>query len=113
MFLTLSRALPLILFLSLFAYCQTCRVSSIEDAHHYEAQGYQTRIAVYKTGVDGLLAGGFLWTHHAQAQVFVNGQWRWVDGKVQEGPRFTVDGEIILWRVTDYEAYLKQQGRYN
>ena len=113
MFLTLSRALPLILFLSLFSYCQTCRVTSIEDALEYQAKGYETRVAIYRTGMDGLIAGGFLWTHHAQAQALVNGEWKWVDGKVQEGPKFSVEGEVILWRVTDYEAYLKQQGRYN
>jgi hypothetical protein len=113
MFSIISRFLPLILLLSLFAYCQTCRVTSIEDAHRWQSQGYETRIAVYKTGVDGLIAGAFLWTHHAQAQVKVNNEWKWVDGGIEKGPRFTVDGEIILWRVTDYEAYLKQQGRYN
>ena len=98
-----------------FCGCTTCRVVSVEDADRYARSGYETRIAVYKTGVDGLLIGGFLWTHHAQAQVLVNNEWKWVDGTdLADSPTFSIaDNEIYYWRPVDYAGFLKKVDRYN
>ncbi|MHB8109000.1 MAG: hypothetical protein ACYDHW_03080 [Syntrophorhabdaceae bacterium] len=94
--------------------CSTCRVASVEDATAYKEMGYNTRIAIYKTGLDGLLWGGFLWTHHAQAQVQVGDNWKWVGTLgLSDNPSFAIsDNEIHYWRVTDYAAFLKQQNKY-
>lgn len=94
--------------------CSTCRVTSVEDAVKYSNNGYETRIAVYKTGLDGLLWGGFVWQHHAQAQALVGDEWKWVGPLgLSDSPAFSVaNNEIYYWRATDYAAFLKQQNRY-
>lgn len=98
-----------------FTGCTTCRVTSVEDAERFAQNGYQTRIAVYKLGIDGRITGGFLWTHHAQAQVLVDKEWKWVEGpELLNSPTFTIaDGEIHYWRATDYASFLKKVGKYN
>lgn len=98
-----------------FTGCTTCRVTSVEDAERFAQNGYQTRVAVYKLGIDGLLTGGFLWTHHAQAQVLVENEWKWVEGsELFSSPTFTIaDNEIHYWRATDYASFLKKMGKYN
>jgi len=98
-----------------FTGCTTCRVISVEDAERYAQNGYQTRIAVYKVGMDGLLTGGFIWTHHAQAQVLIGNEWKWVEGReLSDHSTFSIaDNEIFYWRATDYSSYLKKTGRYN
>ena len=52
--------IPIMAPLILLSACQTCRVTSCEDAFEYEAKGYQTRIAIYPVGLDGKLWGAFL-----------------------------------------------------
>ena len=91
--------------------CSTCRLTSIQDAKYYQSQGYEVRIAVYQVGLDGLIAGLGQWEYHAQAQVLVNGQWKWVSGGLQDEPEYTVDGEIYYWDAGIYEAYLRMQGK--
>ena len=98
-----------------FCGCMTCRVTSVEDADRYARSGYETRIAVYKTGLDGLLIGGFLWTHHAQAQVLVDNEWKWIKGtELSDSPAFSIaDNELYYWRVSDYASFLRASHRYN
>ena len=108
------RTLVLLVFMASLWSCATCRVTSVEDAAKYSQKGYQTRIAVYKTGLDGLLWGGFLWSHHAQAQVLVEDKWKWVGTTgLSDTPTFTImNDEIYYWRHTDYMAFLKKVDRY-
>lgn len=49
-----------------------------------------------------------MWTHHAQAQVKVNGEWKWVGNGIQDEPEYSIDGEIYYWQVSIYEMFLKQ-----
>jgi hypothetical protein len=100
-------ALAIILFFLLS--CSTCRLTAIQDAKSYPQ--YETRIAVYRVGLDGLIAGLGMWTHHAQAQVLVNGEWKWVSNGLQDEPEYTIDGEIYYWDVSIYEGYLRMMGR--
>lgn len=63
---------------------------------------------MYKVGLDGLIAGLGMWTHHAQAQVKVDGTWKWVSNGLQDNPDYTIDGEIYYWQPDIYEMFLKQ-----
>lgn len=94
--------------------CTTCRVTSVEDAGKFANEGYQTRIAVYKVGTDGLIVGMGLWDHHAQAQVLVGNEWKWVNmDSFHDSPAFSIENnEIYYWRPVDYAAFLKQKGKY-
>jgi len=94
--------------------CKTCRVTSVEDAVKYTTKGYDTRIVVYKTGMDGRIWGAFMWTHHAQAQVYVNNRWKWIGMfGLSDSPTFSIAGdEIQYWKVTDYVLYLKRNRLY-
>ena len=94
--------------------CTTCRVTSVEDANVYASKGYQTRIAIYKTGLDGLLWGAFLWRHHAQAQVFIDDQWKWVGTLgLSDSPTFSIaDNEIHYWEAANYALFLKRNNHY-
>lgn len=94
--------------------CTTCRVTSVEDASTYISKGYDARIAIYRTGLDGLLWGAFLWTHHAQAQVYVDDRWKWVGMLgLTDSPTFSVsDDEIYYREVTEYTAFLKKNNLY-
>lgn len=91
--------------------CQTCRLTSIQDAKYYQAQGYEVRIAVYKVGLDGLIAGLGMWEYHAQAQALVDGEWKWVSNGLHDEPEYSIGGEIYYWDVSIYEGYLRMMGR--
>ncbi|NLT23570.1 MAG: hypothetical protein GXX82_11035 [Syntrophorhabdus sp.] len=105
--------IPLVL-IALLCSCKTCRVTSVEDAIAYNVRGYDTRIAIYRTGIDGKMWGAFMWTHHAQAQVYVNNRWKWVGVLgLSDSPTFSVaNGEIHYWDVTDYVLFLKKNNIY-
>jgi hypothetical protein len=57
----LVKAIPIIIIVLMISFygCTTCRVTSVEDANTYIEKGYRARIAIYRTGMDGLLWGGF------------------------------------------------------
>lgn len=94
--------------------CQTCRVTSVEDAKYYRSLGYEVRIAVYRVGVDGKIMGLGIWEFHAQAQAKVDGEWMWIDGgTLSKRPLYTIDNDIWYWQPEIYEAFLKQQNAYN
>lgn len=99
--------------LFLLTSCSTCRVTSIEDAKYYQSQGYPVRIAVYRVGTDGKVMGMGMWTHHAQAQVLVGSEWKWVNSGLQDEPQYSIDGDIHYWQPSIYESYLKQKNAYN
>jgi len=102
------------LLILLFCSCSTCRRIAVEDALSYQAKGYLTRIAVYKVGSDGLIAGLGIWEHHAQAQVFVEGEWKWISGgEISDSPEYSIDGEIYYWDAGIYRAVLEKEGKYN
>ena len=105
--------LALAAFLLFLCACQTCRVTSCEDALEYQQKGYETRVAIYPVGMDGLLWGAFLWTHHAQAQVKVDGKWKWV-GMVSltDTPTFSIQGDVTYWQPSIYQGWLHGQGLY-
>jgi hypothetical protein len=43
--------------------------------------------------------------------VKVNGEWKWVDGTLNDEPEYSIDGEIYYWDVSIYEGYLRMQGK--
>ena len=102
-------------FLLCLCACQTCRVASCEDARCWASQGHETRIMVYKVGIDGKVAGLGRWDYHAQAQVLVNDRWLWVSGHgLSDYPSYTVENnEMYEWQPSIYEAFLRQQGAYH
>ena len=107
------KSIIIIMAVILLCSCQTCRVTSVEDALEYQSKGYETRVAIYPVGMDGLLWGAFMWTHHAQAQVFVNGEWKWVGAfGLSDRPTFSVQGDIYYRDAREYEAFLKREGLY-
>lgn len=80
-------AITLVL-IALLCGCNTCRVTSVEDAITYTTRGYDTRIEVYKTGMDGKIWGA-------------------------DSPTFSVaNGEIHYREVTDYVLSLKRNKVY-
>jgi hypothetical protein len=99
------KALIVALMLSLLIACTVCRETAIRDAERYTVQGYEARIATYDLKLDGLLYGGFLWTHHAQAQVYRNGKWYWVCeiNGLCDSPTFSVKRIVVLWDVEEYK----------
>lgn len=105
--------MTLILVIS-FCGCTTCRVTSVEDAGAYANKGYQTRIVIYRTGMDGLLWGAFLWTHHAQAQVYIDDKWKWVGMLgLSDSPTFSIaDNEIYYREVAEYAVFLETNNLY-
>jgi hypothetical protein len=105
----------LLLILCLFLVsCQTCRVTSCEDARYWASQGHATRIMVYRVGIDGRVAGLGRWDYHAQAQALVGDQWRWVSGHgLSDYPEYTIDGEVYEWQPSIYEAFLRKEGEYH
>jgi hypothetical protein len=109
-----ALTITLLVLVVFFSACKTCRVTSVEDAATYTTRGYETRIAVYKTGMDGKIWGAFMWTHHAQAQVYVNNRWKWVGMfGLSDSPTFSIAGdEIQYWKVTDYVLYLRKNRLY-
>lgn len=98
----------------IFASCRTCRVTSVEDCFRYQEKGYQARVAVYPVGMDGLLWGSFIWSRHAQGQVLINGQWRWIG---LTGPTdrstFSIQGDIVYLDPQEYKARLEEQDLFN
>lgn len=113
----ISHSLRALLILSVslaLVSCTTCRKISIDDAHRWESKGYQVRIVVYRVGWDGKIAGLGIWEYHAQAQVLIDGEWKWVDGDtVSDHPTYSIDGEMWYWNVNIYQAVLEQHGKYN
>lgn len=105
--------IPIMALLILLSACQTCRVTSVEDALKYQAKGYETRVAIYPVGMDGLLMGAFMWTHHAQAQVLVDGEWKWVGMLgLSDRPTYSVQGDITYRDAREYHEWLHAQGLY-
>jgi len=105
--------ISLVLLISFYG-CTTCRVTSVEDANTYIEKGYRARIAIYRTGMDGLLWGGFLWTHHAQAQVYIDNKWKWVGMLgLSDSPTFSIANDEIYYREAgEYTAFLKTNNIY-
>ena len=91
------------------ACCTLCREAAIRDAERYANEGYPARIATYDLKLDGLLYGAFLWTHHAQAQIYQNGRWLWIcefNGLCDEST-FGIKRMVVLWDVEDYKRAVK------
>ena len=87
---------------------------AVQDAYNYQSQGYQTRICVYKVGTDGLIMGLGIWTHHAQAQALVDGEWKWIsNGQIEDKPEYSMAGECDYWDAGIYRAVLEKEGKYN
>ena len=89
--------------------CTICREAAVRDAERYRVRGYQTRIATYDLKLEGLLYGAFLWTHHAQAQVYRDEKWHWVCefGGLCDEPTFRVGRMVVLWDVQEYKRSLR------
>ena len=90
---------------ALVTSCTVCRQAAVRDAEQYSMQGYEVRIATYELKLDGLLYGAFLWTHHAQAQVYRHEKWYWVCeiGGLCDEPTFRVKRMVVLWDVEEYK----------
>jgi len=107
-----------------------CRDQALIDARTWECKGYPTRIAAYNVGGDGYLVSFplSLYTHlryggvaHAQAQVYKNGRWWWVEGwELMEGPTYSTvrkSQEVIdkgvdylFWSNHDFVEKLRLEG---
>lgn len=110
-----SKVLIIIISIVIFflVSCQTCRKTSIEDSELWASRGYQTRIIVYKVGIDGKLIGMF-WDYHAQAQIFKDNKWVFVNGEnLSDNSTYSIDGEEYYWQPSIYKAYLIQQDKFN
>src|SRR5512135_3424534 len=99
------KVLVAALVLSALISCTVCRETAIRDAERYAGQGDQVRIATYDLKLGGLLHGAFLWTHHAQAQVYRHGKWYWVCelGGLCDTPTFRPKRILVLWDVREYK----------
>lgn len=104
----------LVALIALLWACETCRHQSVQDAEYWQGHGYKVRIVVYRTGIDGELAGLGRWKYHAQAQVFKDSRWWWVDDGLNEGPTYTIGDkeQCWPWRLEDYRAFLVKAGKY-
>jgi len=91
------------------ASCTICREAAIRDAEQYARRGYEARIATYDLNIDGRMYGAFLWSHHAQAQVYRNEKWYWVCelGGLCEEPTFTIKRIVVLWDVDEYRKAVR------
>ncbi len=89
--------------------CTVCREAAVRDAERYSTQGYQVRIATYDLKLDGLLYGSFLWTHHAQAQVYQDGKWQWVCelGGLCDTSTFGIKRMVVVWDVEEYKKAVR------
>jgi hypothetical protein len=99
------KVLVAALVLSALISCTLCREAAIRDAEWYARQGDEVRIATYDLKLGGLLYGAFLWTHHAQAQVYRHGKWYWVCelGGLCDAPTFRSKRMLVLWDVQEYK----------
>jgi hypothetical protein len=88
-----------------FSSCALCRVNAIEQAEKYQARGYEVRIATYDLYLDGKLYGAFLWDHHAQAVVWMNGRYRWVGefGQLSDEPTFRQGRMTVYWTIDEFK----------
>lgn len=76
--------------------------------------GYETRILVYRVGLDGKIMGLGIWDFHAQCQVKVGDEWKWSSGGIlEDNPEYSMDGEVYEWQTKIYKGMLQQQGKYN
>jgi hypothetical protein len=83
--------------------CTLCRNQAVMDADRYQAQGYQAQVATYDLRLDGLLWGGGVWTHHAQAVVWKDGHMLWSGPfGLSEEPTFRVKRMVVLWDPDEY-----------
>jgi hypothetical protein len=90
----------------LFSSCTLCRVSAIEQAQKYQAQGYEVRIATYDLLLDGKLYGAFLWDHHAQAVVWKDGHYSWVGefGQLSDTSTFRLGRMTVYWTIDEFKT---------
>jgi len=65
-------------------------------------------------GWTGCSGGGFLWTHHAQAQVYIDNKWKWVGMLgLSDSPTFSIANDEIYYREAgEYTAFLKTNNIY-
>lgn len=91
--------------------CTLCTTKAVRDAHEWGEAGHVVRIAQYPVGVDGLLAGLFVWPNHAQAQVWTAGSWWWVCefGGLCREPTYSIAGQVTWYPVSVYETALERR----
>jgi hypothetical protein len=108
----------LILYLILTG-CTICSIKSLQDAERYQDEGYKVRVAAYCVGIDGYLWGMGLWSAHAQAQVFKDGEWLWVGefGNLTQYSTFTkrtmpgYNTSYVWWTLPQWVKYLAARER--
>jgi hypothetical protein len=89
--------------------CTLCRNQAVLDAGRYQAQGYRAQVATYDLQLDGLLWGGGIWTHHAQAVVWKDGKMQWVGPLgLSEEPTFRVKRMVVFWDVDEYRLAINK-----
>ena len=100
--------------------CTLCRDEAIKDALYYRAQGWEAKVCTYDLKLDGLLWGGFVWTHHAQGCVWKDGEMKWVGMfGLADSPTFLMGRTVVQWDIEEYQEavakgakeYIAQQGR--
>ncbi|PKN17335.1 MAG: hypothetical protein CVU71_16260 [Deltaproteobacteria bacterium HGW-Deltaproteobacteria-6] len=83
-----------------------CRHQVLETASMGVEKHLETRISIYKVSHP-------LWDAHAQAQVKVDGEWKWMDdwfGYVILGdePALTPTGYMLFYSIPEYLEVLRQ-----
>lgn len=100
----------------------TCRRVSVDEARYWQSQGYQAQIVIYqiaeypKASEDTSLVypATLIYTHHAQAQVLVNGKWKWASNHtLSDVPEGYPIGAGETYLVDDWYQILISQGYYN
>lgn len=99
-----------LLFLLIFlCSCTICRVTAIQDAERYQANGYAAKVCTYDMTLPGRAYGGFVWTHHAQACVWKDGKMLWAGMLgLSEEPTFRVKTMVVQWTIDEYKAAIGQ-----
>jgi len=98
--------LLVLLFISGCAGDLVCRHHALELASYGIEKKMDTRIAIYKVN-------DLMWDAHAQAQVKVDGKWKWMTDwfgyvSIQDEPTFKPTGYMVFLTIPEYLEVLKK-----
>ena len=105
--------IPILLTAFVVAGCAgdlVCRHHALELASYGIEKKMDTRIAIYKVN-------DLMWDAHAQAQVKVDGKWKWMTDwfgyvSIEEQPTFKPTGYMVFLTIPEYLEVLKK-GKYS
>ncbi|MFA5182145.1 MAG: hypothetical protein WC405_12560 [Syntrophales bacterium] len=105
--------LPILLIVFSFLGCAgdlVCRHHALELASYGVEKNMETRISIYKIN-------DLAWDSHAQAQVKVDGKWKWMTDwfgyvSIEDDPTFKPTGYMLFLTIPEYLEVLKK-GSYS